>query len=398
MRKTLGNGPIDASSKETVLATKRGNHEGTVYWYEARKTWVGQIRLKDASGQYKRKYALGKSRKQVQDKMRALRVETEKGLAIGEKKWTTGQWLEEFVRSREKLGKRPKTIKDYRYYVDYYLIPRLGSIPLKELRRPRIQAFVDQLAKEGILAPITIRHCITKLRTALKHAVATGIIETSPAILLDMPYIAKVEKNPYNLEEAKALLQAVIDHRFRALFTLSISTGLREGEALGLRWSDVNLENGSLDVTCTLHRRDGAWFFEPPKTTSSNRTVAMTPLLLQVLAQHRESQTAERLLAGKAWQDYGVVFATHTGGPLLARNVFRDYKKMQGKAGLRKQTYHDLRHACANLLMNSAAASLADVSKILGHSQLSITADFYKHLSLEAQAIPMDKLGAALAS
>ena len=91
-----------------------------------------------------------------------------------------------------------------------------------------------------------------------------------------------------------------------------------------------------------------------------------------------------------------MVFATHTGGPLLARNVFREYKRMLVKAGLRPQTYHDLRHACANLLMNSAAVSLADVSKILGHSRWSITADFYKHLSVEAQAVSMDKLGQAL--
>jgi integrase len=91
-----------------------------------------------------------------------------------------------------------------------------------------------------------------------------------------------------------------------------------------------------------------------------------------------------------------VLFATHTGGPLLARNVLREYSRMLVKAGLRHQTYHDLRHACANLLMNSAAVSLADVSKILGHATLGVTSDFYKHLSLEAQTISMDKLGKAL--
>jgi integrase len=340
------------------------------------------------------------------EKLRALRSDVEKGLAIGEQKWTTGQWLEEFVAGRKKIGKKPATVKDYRYYLDYYLIPRLGNIPLKELRRPKLQAFVDQLVKEGTLSPRTIRHCITKLRTALNHAVAAGIIETTPAAVLDLPPIHKVEKNPYSLEESKAFLDAVVYHRFRALFTLSILSGLREGEALALRWSDIDLEEGTIEVNSTLHRRDGAWDFDSTKTASSNRTVTMVPLLMNVLAQHRESQTAERLLVGeyhkednpKGWVDWDVVFATHKGGPLLARNVFRDYKKMQKQANLREQTYHDLRHGAANLMMNSGASSLAEVSKILGHSQLSITSDYYKHLSIESQRVTMDKLQDALTS
>jgi integrase len=141
-------------------------------------------------------------------------------------------------------------------------------------------------------------------------------------------------------------------------------------------------------VNSTLHRRDGAWDFDSTKTASSNRTVTMLPLLMNVLAQHRESQTAERLLVGeyhkkdnpKGWVDWDVVFATHKGGPLLSRNVFRDYKKMQKQANLREQTYHDLRHGAANLMMNSGASSLAEVSKILGHSQLSITAAHIKQM------------------
>ena len=260
--------------------------------------------------------------------------------------------------------------------------------------------------KEKILSPLTIRHCVQKLRTALTHAVAAGIIETSPAAVLDLPAVLKTKKDPYSLEEVKRFLDAIIDHRFRALFTLSILSGLREGEALALRWSDLDLEAGTIEVNNTLHRREGAWYFDSAKTASSNRTVSMVPLLMNVLAQHRESQTAERLLVGeyhkkdnpKGWVDWDVVFATHKGGPLLSRNVFRDYKKMQKQANLREQTYHDLRHGAANLMMNSGASSLAEVSKILGHSQLSITSDYYKHLSIESQRVTMDKLQAALTS
>ena len=215
-----------------------------------------------------------------------------------------------------------------------------------------------------------------------------------------------MEKNPYNLQEAKAFLEAVIDHRFRALFTLSILSGLREGEALALRWSDLDLEAGTIEVNNTLHRREGAWYFDSAKTASSNRTVSMVPLLMNVLAQHRESQRAERLLIGdydkkdnpKGWVDSGVVFATHKGGPLLARNVLRSYTALIAKAGLRKQTYHDLRHACSRLLRESGAMSLDELSKFLGHASIQITSDFYLHLSVEAQAKSMDKLQDALTS
>jgi integrase len=381
-----------------MATTRRPNGDGLKpLWFPQKRVYRSAIWL-TVDGVRKRRYVYAKTQKRVGEKIRTLRAEAEKGLAIGEAKWTTGAWLEEFVAGRAKIGRKPGTIQDYRYYLDYYLIPRLGSIPLKELRRPKLQAFVDQLVREKVLSPRTIRHCITKLRAALNHAVAAGIIETSPAVVIDLPAIHQVEKNPYSLEEVKRFLEAVMDHRFRALFTLSILSGLREGEALALRWSDLDLESGTIEVNNTLHRREGAWYFDSAKTASSNRTVSMVPLLMNVLAQHRESQRAERLLAGNAWQDYGVVFATHKGGPLGKRNVFRDYKKMQTQANLRKQTYHDLRHATANLMMNSGGTSLAEVSKILGHSQLSITSDYYKHLSIESQRATMDKLQAALTS
>jgi integrase len=376
-----------------MATTNRPNHEGTVSPFPQRGGFRGKVVLNG-----KPHYAYGKSRNVVHKKLRTLRSEADKGLAIGDQKWTTGAWLEEFVAGRAKIGRKPGTIQDYRYYLDYYLIPHLGRIPLKELRRPKLQGFVDQLVKEKILSALTIRHCVQKLRTALTHAVAAGIIETSPAAVLDLPAVLKTKKNPYSLEEVKRFIESVIDHRFRALFTFSITTGLREGEALGLRWADVNLEAGTIEVNNTLHRRDWVWHFESTKSESGTRTIKLTSLMMNLLAQHRESQRAERLLAGDAWQDYGVVFATHKGGPLGARNVFRDYKKAQKQANLRKQTYHDLRHAAAKLLIESGAMTLSEVSKFLGHAGIQITSDYYLHLSVEAQSKSMDILDAALAS
>jgi integrase len=376
------------------MATKRRpNSDGSIDWFAPRGCYRGQIRLDG-----KRPAFYGASRKDVLEQMRAARADSKRGLVVGEKKWTTGAWLEEFVAGRAKIGRKPGTIQDYRYYLDYYLIPRLGSIPLKELRRPKLQAFVDQLVKENVLSARTIRHCVTKLRSALKHAVATRLIETSPGAVLDLPPIPKTKKNPYNIEEVKVFIEAVIAHRFRTLFTFAITTGLRQGETLGLRWKDVNLETGTIEVNNTLHRRDGAWHFESTKSESGTRTIRLTSLMMNLLAQHRESQRAERLLAGNAWQDYGVVFATHKGGPLGKRNVFRDYKKMQKQANLRKQTYHDLRHSAANVLIESGAMTLSEVSKFLGHAGIQITSDYYLHLSVEAQSKSMDILDAALAS
>ena len=117
--------------------------------------------------------------------------------------------------------------------------------------------------------------------------------------MLDLPAVAKVEKEPYTTEEARQLIKAIEGHRFEALFATSLTTGLREGEILGLRWADVDLEQGIITVNATLHRRDGSWHWESPKSEESKRVVALIPYTLGLLAKHRESQSAERLVVGE---------------------------------------------------------------------------------------------------
>tara|TARA_R110002012_G_scaffold321959_1_gene552815 strand:+ start:4433 stop:5494 length:1062 start_codon:yes stop_codon:yes gene_type:complete len=351
----------------------------------------------------KRYHRYGKSRKAVLEQLRKLRNDSDKGLLVTAK-LTVAEVIEEFIESRELIGRRPKTIQSYRYYSNYYLIPNFGRIVVSQLTRVTIQRFIKTVSKDGVLNAQSIRHCITLLRTALKHAVAKGYIETNPADVLDLPAVAKVEKEPYTTEEARQLIKAIEGHRFEALFATSLTTGLREGEILGLRWADVDLEQGIITVNATLHRRDGSWHWESPKSEESKRVVALIPYTLGLLAKHRESQSAERLVVGeyhptnnpKGWINQDVVFTTHQGNPLLARNVLREFVNVRDGAGLRRQTYHDLRHATANLLLDTGV-SMDDVSKILGHSQYSITVDFYKHLNREARRAAMDKMSTSLA-
>jgi integrase len=176
------------------------------------------------------------------------------------------------------------------------------------------------------------------------------------------------------------------------LFAFAILTGCREGEVLGLRWRDVDLEEGGCYVRSTLHRRDQEWFFDPPKSEKSERWVQFAPELLSILARHRERQNAEKVWAGTKWQrDYDVVFSTALGGPLSARNVVQTLHNLQTKLELRQQRFHDLRHATANLLLGQGVA-LDQVSNILGHSQISVTHSHYSHMQRDQKRKAMETL------
>ena len=176
----------------------------------------------------------------------------------------------------------------------------------------------------------------------------------------------------------------------------TLACGLRQGEALALRWKDVDLEFGELHIRATLQRFDGQWAFPEPKSKQSRRRIPLPATAARALRDHRARQWAERLKAGALWEDWDLVFATHTGGPLSARNVVRSFKEVLTKHGMRQQRFHDLRHGCASLLAASGA-SLSEAKEILGHSQIAITANLYIHIYEKAKRDAMDRMDDVLA-
>src|SRR6266545_6727274 len=161
---------------------------------------------------------------------------------------------------------------------------------------------------------------------------------------------------------------------------VALAVGLRQGEALGLAWNDIDLDGGTLTVRKTLQRIDESFVLVEPKTVRSRRTIALPSVAVNVLRTHRARQMEERLMAGSLWEDdWGLVFTTATGRPLHGTNVTRTFQQLLAKAGLRRQRFHDLRHSCASLLLAQGVHPRV-VMETLGHSQIALTMNTYSHV------------------
>jgi integrase len=187
--------------------------------------------------------------------------------------------------------------------------------------------------------------------------------------MVDAPSKAKHDVQPLTEDEVGQFLASVREDPHEALYTVALATGLRQGEVLALRWSDVDLEAGALTVSHTL-RRDGLGLGEP-KTEASKRTVLLPPTALAILRRHKADQKVVRL-------GEGYVFATGKGTPLDHRNAARYFQQALERAGISKRRFHDMRHTFATLLLGKGV-DVAVVSKALGHANLATTADIYSH-------------------
>jgi len=180
------------------------------------------------------------------------------------------------------------------------------------------------------------------------------------------------------LAQVATFLDSVESDRLAALYKVAIGLGLRQGELLALRWSDVNLDAGTLKVRNTRNLITGE--LAEPKTDSSRRTLRLGAELTAALRSHKARQSEERLAAGRKWHDEDYVFTSPTGHALDSANVRHSFQAALARAELPHQRFHDMRHACATLRLEQGE-ELAIVSKILGHASLSTTADIYGHLT-----------------
>jgi integrase len=178
--------------------------------------------------------------------------------------------------------------------------------------------------------------------------------------------------------EARTLLAAAADDRLFAVYVLALVLGMRRGEVLGLRWSAVDLDGGTLRVRSSLQRVGGQLVLSSAETRRARRAIPLPRAVVKVLRVHRESQAAERV-AAEVWSDDDLVFTTSIGTAIEPRNVNRHYEGLLDKAKVRRVRFHDLRHSCASLLFE-LGVPLRMVMEILGHSQISTTSDIYTHV------------------
>ena len=260
----------------------------------------------------------------------------------------------------------------------------------------QVQSVLNDRLSFGLSAR-TVRHVHRTLCTGLTIAVKHGLIPRNVASLADPPRALKPDVKFLDLQQARLLLDTAREHPLYALFATILSLGLRLGEALGLSWSDVDLDNGRLTIRHALQRVDKQFVLVEPKSNSSRRTVILPTVAISALRRHRANQEQQRLLAGTSWKgnDWDLVFTSRVGTPLFERNVLRTFKTILKKADLPDMRIHDLRHSAVAILIAQGVGARA-ISELIGHSAVGFTLQVYGHLMEETKRETAAKMDAAL--
>jgi len=318
---------------------------------------------------------------------------------IAPTKLTVGEYLTAWINAHARKIK-PTTLNRYRELIKDYLVPRLGSIKLQELKPLHIEQFYNSMALEvGVagkpLAPRTARQAGAILKTALKQAVEVeNLLTINPATRVKLPKSNSVTPTPFNFAELKQFLDVARSHRLYFYFRLSAFTGARRGELLALKWSDFDGKT----INLTKNRTSiGNEVIEQNTTKGGNNGQRRVPLdneTIEQFKEHRRRQLSERMALGKYWQDTGYVFTQENGLPLFTNTVSDLYRKLIKKAGLRHNRLHDLRHAHATELLR-LGEPLHVVANRLGHRDAMVTATIYAHVSSEQAETASERFASA---
>jgi integrase len=264
------------------------------------------------------------------------------------------------------------------------------------VRPQAVQALLNAKLASG-LSPRSVAIIHSVLRTALGQAVQWDLVPRNVATVVQPPRTPRAEITPLTPTQARVFLDAVRGDRLEALYSVGVALGLRQGEILGMRWEDVDLETGIVRVAQALQRVDGRFVFVEPKSQHSRRTVPMPETVARSIRIHRSRQLEERLAAGARWQESNLVFTTPVGTPLDSRNVTRRFQATLERAGLPRLRFHDLRHTAASLMLAQGVSARA-VMETLGHSQIGLTMDTYSHVLPSLRRDAADRMEAILST
>jgi integrase len=321
--------------------------------------WIGSLSIPGIG----RRYVTGTDPEDVRRRLRELPTSSTSRRPASRE--TVAGFLDRWLADEAAHQLRPRTLEAYRSVAELWIAPAIGDIRIAALEAADVQRMVALVLEQR--SPQTAKHALKILRGALGAAVRWEITDRNVARLIRSPRVVRRPVRPLTLEEARAFLEATAKHQRHALYVLALTTGMRRGELLGLRWPQVDLRRGTVTVNASLRQlgpRTFAW--DEPKTERSRRTLPLSQLAIEALTQHRSQATSAT-----------VVFARPDGRPLPAAEVTREFQAALKAAGLPQVRFHDLRHTAASLMLEQSGGDLRQVMSMLGHSTISTTVDVY---------------------
>jgi len=379
------------------MPRKRANGEGTINYHEGKKLWEASITLSrhPGTGKLTRRTVYGKTQKEAQTKLSALKRAQEDGTLRSPDKTTVRDWSVDWLAHVETTVK-PVTHKGYSDGVRRYVLPHIGAVRIDRLGAREIQTMLADLGKE--YAPRIVQWARALTNMMMNHAVRLGVVARNPVGLTKGPKMPQQQMQFWQPEEARAFLVHVQGHRLEALFYLALVTGMRKSELLGLRWGDLEGDALSVRQTVTLVRNVA--MFGPPKTDGSARTLLLSPDVLAQLAVRRLAFEAERSAAGEDWQEHDLVFGQPKGAAMIPWTLDHHWISVRNSSGVKQIRFHDLRHTYATLAI-AQGLDIRLVAERLGHAHPSITLNVYAHILNDQRkraAISLDSLLGAASS
>ena len=378
------------------MAKRRSNGEGNI---RKRKDgrWEGRYTAgrDPVTGKQIFKNVLGKTQAEVKEKLQKALAQAGKIDFTKTGKYTVTMWMNEWFENVAKIKVRPSSHQTYRGYIDHHIAPNIGNIPLEKLTTMDLQKFYRKLLTKGRverkeaekqpkgLSAKTVRNINQVISSAMDFAVAQKIIPENPCKAVALPKVEHKEMQTIPAEQLQAFLQEAKATGVYEMYYIELATGLRRGELLGLKWTDIDWRNGIIKVRRQIARVDGQIVEAPLKTKNSYRTVTISQQAIEVLKQQKEKTNDE------------YVFPSPNGGPISPDSVNNMLKRVLARAGIPKVRFHDLRHTFATIALQNGV-DIKTVSGMLGHFSAGFTLDTYAHVTTAAQKEAADTMGNVL--
>lgn len=310
----------------------------------------------------------------------ALFERLENNIPVSTSRITIKQYLDQWLESNVRTTLSQHTYELYHYMTHIHISPHIGNIRLTQLRPHHIQKLYSDKLKLG-LSPRTVQIIHVTLHKALKNTVRTGLIDRNPCEMVDVPKAQRHEYSILTEADITYFLSEAQKGDYYTLFYVILYTGIRRGEALALRWGDVDLLGCQLSVNRTIQVVNNIVTFKTPKSAKSRRQVALSPSTCVVLRKHHEDmELLRRQLRVRPVGDSDLVFCHPDGKPLLPNTVTHAWIKLVRRCGFKNIRLHDARHTHASLMLKQGVP-LKVVQERLGHSSIAVTGDIYAHVT-----------------
>ena len=388
--KTAGRGANGNGSIRKITTTRNGKQY--TYW-QARYTEGYDL----GTGKQIQRSITGKTQKEVAQKLKQATYELDQGTYKEPCRMSVKEWLD--IWKAEYTGDvKESTAYIYKKNVDMYVVPYIGSVKLQALTAPMIQALYNRLLKPQnedckALSAKSVRNVHGVLHKALQQAVLVGYLRVNPADACKPPKAVKKEIAPLDEGQVSEFLKAIQGHPHEYLYKITLFTGMREGEVLGLTWDCLDFKHGTILIKQQLRReqqKGGKYYFSPPKNNKS-RVLSLAPSVIQLFRLQKLKQNGMRLEAGNLWEENNLIFSNQTGGFLSYRTVYDCFKRIMDKIGSPATRFHDLRHTYAVMAIKSGD-DIKTVQENLGHATAAFTLDVYGHVTAQMKQASADRM------